>query len=209
MQEDGSGVPLSSYIRSTNLEIKAFPHPKAAGDNDAVPLMLYVPPAAGNATKKSGDIYELQTVQLRRNGSWFSNQRVSSSSVFFMTSKIDPRFLCLPFLQKSRDKFSPLDQIIGHTKDCERLPIAHASEWKMDEICDIKDLGDDAIFYRYNEEKTLAWLKAKVARTAITLAKQKALRGKRVNRLMASNFNVGTQSTKLKYSETTSEGMLR
>ena len=47
-----------------------------------------------------------------------------------------------------------------------RRRMSSSARWRMDEIADVKDLGDDLILFRYNEIKTLNWLRAKVTRTA-------------------------------------------
>jgi hypothetical protein len=76
-----------------------------------------------------GDICELQVVEPNTHGSWFINQRISSDGKFYLVSKIDPRFLCLPYLEKSGTKYSPLDQIITRTEGCDRIPIEKALTW--------------------------------------------------------------------------------
>ena len=100
-------------------------------------------------------------------GSWFINERVSSDSHFYLATRVDPRLLCLPFLEKNASKYSPLDQIVVYSDKLDddgisdRIPLTNSNEWKLDEMCDMKDLGD-MLLYRYNEGKTLEWLKNKV-----------------------------------------------
>eukprot|EP01036_Dinobryon_divergens_P045504 gene45504-60803_t len=77
---------------------------------------------------------EIQSVQPRRHGSWFIDQRISSEGSLYLASKFDPRFLILPYLEKESSRFCPLDQIIGP-----KIPITGASSWKLEEICDVND----------------------------------------------------------------------
>lgn len=175
------------YMLGTNLEVKPFPHPKRT-DSGAQTLMLYLP-VSGSL---GGDIFELQSIQPRRHGSWFINQRVSSSPTFYMASKIDPRLLCLPFLESSNGKYSPLDQIVCYKDGCARIPLFLSNKWKMEEMCDVNDkLGDDMILYRHNEQKALSWLKSKVTRAAVVLASQRCKSAKRNNLTFVQNFNAG------------------
>ena len=186
-------APSSSmrYMIGTNVEVKPFPHPKRT-DSGAQVLMLYVPVAG----EQDGDIFELQSIQPRRHGSWFINQRVSSSPVIYVASKIDPRLLCLPFLESSSGKYSPLDQIVVPRDGCARMPLARSNTWKMEEMCDVNDkLGDDMILYRYNQDKALAWLKAKVTRTAAVLCKQRNIKATRNNLTFVNNFKASSSSS--------------
>jgi len=136
-------------------------------------------------------IYELQSVQPRKYGSWFLDQRISSDSTYLMASKFDPKFLLLPFLEKST-RYSPLDQIVTYVEGCDRIPLQFHAEWGLGDVCDINDqLGDDMILYRLNADKTLAWLCTKVNNTAHFFCK------KRMKALatQVSTFNVGAQSS--------------
>ena len=91
-------------------------------------------------------------------------------------------------------KFSPLNQIITTSGETSRIPLELCKNWKMEEICDINDtFGDDIIFYRYNEEKTMNWLKNKVSKTAITLANQRRKQSAARNTSFASQFNSSAQ----------------
>jgi hypothetical protein len=96
-------------------------------------------------------------------------------------------------------KFSPLNQIVTTSDETSRIPLEACKNWKMEEICDINDsFGDDIIFYRYNEEKTINWLKNKVNKTAITLANQRCKRSAAQNTSFASQFNSTAQAINTK-----------
>jgi len=92
-----------------------------------------------------------------------------------------------------------LNQIITTADETSRLPLEACKNWKMEEICDINDtFGDDIIFYRYNEEKTMNWLKNKVNKTSIILASQRCKRSAARNTSFASQFNSSAQATSSK-----------
>ena len=166
------------YQTPDNLLFVNLPHPKAG--NDVVFVIV------------DGNIMELQSVQPRRHGSWFIDQRISSDNFLYLASKIDPRFLILPFLEKDPLRFRPLDQIV-----LSKIPLTGSQDWKLDEICDVNDKhGDDMIFFRINELKTLKWLKLKVEKTAVILSLQRARRIKNSNICSSSTFDISVQSQK-------------
>ena len=176
-----SGAGLEQKVFTPKeLQLKSFPHPKGHG-------MMII--------DVNEEFYELQAVQPRKYSSWFINQRVCSSQMIYMATKLDPRFLCLPFLEKSAGKFSPLDQIIYLEEKYARFPFKRAGEWKMHEMCDVNDkLGDDMILYRYNENKVVEWLKSKVDKTAGVLMSQRLAKAQSQNQAFVSGFNVSKQS---------------
>jgi len=175
-------------ISAIELVLKSFPHPRGYG-------MMVI--------DLEDKMYELQVTQPRKYSSWFINQRVSSGQDIYMANVFDPRFLCLPFLEKSAGKYSPLDQIVFMDAKYARFPFSRASSWKMGEMCDVNDkLGDDMILYRYNEVKMLEWLGRKVENTAKALMKQRLARASSQNTTFASGFNISKQSTAVATSST-------
>lgn len=70
--------------RTPEMKLKTFLHPKAG-----IPVLYMV---------FEDEIHELQAVTPRNYGSWFVNQRVSSDKQLYLSTKMDPRFLCLPYL---------------------------------------------------------------------------------------------------------------
>lgn len=177
---NGSTVgAIAQEISAKELHLKAFPHPRGYG-------MMII--------DLEDQFYELQSTQPRKYSSWFINQRVSSSQTVYMANIFDPRFLCLPFLEKAGAKYSPLDQIILMDEKYARFPFQRVNSWKMQDICDVNDkLGDDMILYRYNESKVIEWLKQKVGRTSAAFMKQRM--AKMQNTTFASGFNASKQST--------------
>jgi Ydr279p protein family (RNase H2 complex component) wHTH domain len=172
----------TDLLRETSLDLITLPHPKG------IPV-VYI--------QIGGEILELQSVQPKKHGSWFINQVVSSSSNFYTASKLDPRFLCLPFLEKAGTRFCPLDQIIT-TSDivgCSRLPLSNWNKWNLHEVADVKDLGDDLILFRFNESKTMDWLSGKVKRTANHFMKLRLLQSSAQNVAFVSSFQSSGQAT--------------
>ena len=97
---------------------------------------------------------ELQTSSFRRFNCWFINQRISSNGNLSLGTKVDPKFLVLPYIEKAGSaKFSPIDQIVDMTEGCARIPLGNASNWALEKICDVKDLDDMGYFIRYSPEK--------------------------------------------------------
>ena len=163
--------------KSCNMQLISLPDVKNGDDN------IYI---------LQGDkILELQSANPRRFASWFIDQRVSSDSAIYVASRVDVKFLLLPYLEKESSKYRPIDQIVSS-----RFPLEHSSSWKLMDICDINDkLGDDMILYRYNESKTVIWLRAKVDRTAKVLCSQRRRKCLLENQLIVSNFNISAQSS--------------
>ena len=57
----------------------------------------------------------------------------------------------------------PFNQLFLSEKAPESKLIGHCSDLNLKHVCDINDnYGPDSIFYRYNEGKTISWLKLKV-----------------------------------------------
>lgn len=184
LMQGGSKVDVCE-MTTVDLELKLFPHPKGCG-------MLTIVLENG--------FYELQSIQPSRFGSWFINQRVSSNKTMYMASRLDPRFLCLPYFEKSAGKFSPLDQIIFVGDKFARFPFNLAHTWKLYEICDVNDkLGDDMILYRYNEDKVIEWLKQKVQRTSEVLLKQRDLKCRTMNQSFVPGFDASKQQSAKPY----------
>ena len=73
--------------QTPEMKLKTFLHPKAG-----IPVLYVV---------FGDEIHELQAVAPRNYGSWFVNQRVSSDKQLYLSTKMDPRFLCLPYLGQS------------------------------------------------------------------------------------------------------------
>ena len=156
---------------AVNLNFSVLPHPKSAN------IMFLL---------QNEMIYEFQSFEPRTFASWFIDQKVSSSESLYLATRIDPRFLVLPFIMKAL-KYSPIEQLITHTPGCGRIPITTIKSWKMSDMCDVNDKFEDEIYYRYNEEKVLSWLLTKVMRTA------KVLYAKRQQRMQSADNKAFTK----------------
>lgn len=150
------------------------------------------------STKDSSHFLELQSAQLGgKYGSWFINQRVVSSQSIYLATRMDPRFLLLPYLEQGGSRFSPIEQII-HSVDQQqqssgrtaKIPLEKINAWKMEEMSDINDkLGDDMRLYRHNPGKVIEWLRNKVNKVADVLARQRVEKQQSLNK--ASTFVLG------------------
>jgi hypothetical protein len=105
-----------------------------------------------------------------------------------MASPLDPRFLLLPHLEKASKNFVPLEQIVQVTDDFKLPGLKNAINWKLDEVCDVKSLGDDEFYYRFNTLKTLTWLKNKVDKISKIISKQRQAREERLKPCFVNSF---------------------
>lgn len=117
----------------------------------------------------SKSIHEILSFQDTK-GSWFIDNSVQQDGRLLMATVVDPLFLLLPYLLDDKNSkkhmFMQLDQIITDSDfpQCNRIVqiLDHSTTCQ---VCDSKG-NEDFKVYRYNEEKTLSWLKEKVERTA-------------------------------------------
>ena len=152
---------------------------------------------------------ELQTSQFRKFNTWFINQKVISNNNLTLATKFDPKFLLLPFLEKYSSKFSPLDQILTDVEGCSRIPLSNFKNWQLDLCCDIKDLGDDLILYRYSADKTLNWLNSKVIAVTNMIAKNVYEKSKVNSGAIANSFNIRLQASETKASDQNCNGIFK
>lgn len=144
------------------------------------------------------NIYELQKTQIAKYASWFLDQRVLSNKQMLMGTPIDPRFILLPYFEVAGSRYSPLEQIVHSSNittpsNVKVLPLQHWRQWKMDEVFDVNDkLGDDMIVFRYNKDKTLAWLQRKVEKVSKVLALQRKRVQQTAQPLFAESFRSGS-----------------
>lgn len=164
----------SLTLLPTDLELILVPHPKYESS-----LCICW----------ENQFYELQSCSLQKYTTWFIEQRISSSQFLYLATIVDPKFIILPYLEKSNGKFSPLDQIIPQLQNAKLPNLSLASQWNMNSICDINDsFGDDCIFYRYNTEKALNWLKSKVQKISKIILHQRILKEERQQPSFVTSF---------------------
>lgn len=118
--------------------------------------------------KTNGSVLEL--VQFNeKHRSWFLDETVSSNGKIYMTSKIDPLFIFLQYLEREcKTRAQPLDQIL------EGSSVIFIEVLKMEQLKLVADQkgSDDLKAFMFNEEKTLKWLKKKFALIKDTLRDQ-------------------------------------
>ncbi|CAG9839716.1 unnamed protein product [Diabrotica balteata] len=105
--------------------------------------------------------------------SWFIDETVKSDGKMHLSTPIDPIFLVLPYLKRyCTVQAKPLDQLLRDEEFPETERLLKSSGLKyLNLIADKK--GDEELnAFKYNEEKTLIWLKKKTERVAEIL-KQK------------------------------------
>ncbi|XP_043105313.1 ribonuclease H2 subunit B isoform X2 [Puntigrus tetrazona] len=106
--------------------------------------------------------------------SWFIGQTVQRDGRLLYVTPIDPLFLLLPYISSTatEGKFQPAKQMIMDEDypGCTRLLRCKQGLDCLHHVADEKEVGDLKV-HRYNQEKTLEWLKKKVQRTIITLKK--------------------------------------
>ena len=151
---------------------------KEENDNQSTENSFKIISLKNPATKKSAkymirsepkEIYELMCFSdpLR---SWFINESVCSNGKIYVPTKIDPLFLIIPHFEKNcSDKAIPIDHVFDDDAHC--LQDFVTSE-DLELISDEKKAGKICA-YKYSEEKTLNWLKAKCLKLEQNLMKQK------------------------------------
>ncbi|KAK4879649.1 hypothetical protein RN001_007795 [Aquatica leii] len=106
--------------------------------------------------------------------SWFIEESVKSDGKMHLSTPIDPIFLVLPYLRKHcNSQAIPLDQLLRDDEFPQMERLLKCSGLKyLTMVADRK--GDEEInAYKYNEEKTLAWLQKKTERVAEILKQKK------------------------------------
>ena len=112
-------------------------------------------------------IYELQTSypmlgEETGYASWFVGDTIISDGSLVIATPIDPLFLAISLLSTNK-RMRPFNQLFLSEKAPESKRIGHCSDLNLKHVCDVNDdYGPDSIFYRYNEDKTISWLKLKI-----------------------------------------------
>lgn len=139
-----------------------------------------------------GKLYELQSCSLQKYTTFFIDQRISSSSYLYLATNIDPRFILLPYFERSKDKFSPLEQIVPTDANLREIISRPAFQSQLDQICDVNTaFGEDLPFYRYNKDKMITWLRNKVSKLGKILQRQRLEKEERQNPSFVTSFNSG------------------
>lgn len=105
-----------------------------------------------------GSIYELLQFN-EKNRSWFIGDTVCSDGKIYISTPIDPLFIFLQYLEEScKERAEPLTQIMDGSLESFFSSALKISQMRM--IADQKG-PDDLKAFKYNEDKTLKWLKKK------------------------------------------------
>ncbi|XP_053564353.1 ribonuclease H2 subunit B [Bombina bombina] len=105
--------------------------------------------------------------------SWFIGQTVQQDGRLLFVTPMDPLFLILYYLikaDKEQGKFQPVEQVVIDQEfpSCSILLECKQVAQTLQHVTEEKEIGSKK-FYKYNKEKTLAWLKKKVDQTVKVL----------------------------------------
>ncbi|OXU18409.1 hypothetical protein TSAR_003090 [Trichomalopsis sarcophagae] len=132
--------------------------------------------------------------------SWFIDDNVRSDGKMHLSTPIDPIFLILPYLRKSQ-QVMPLEQCLRDEDYPETTRLVKCQNLKLSLVADRK--GDESLqAFKYNEDKTLSWLRKKVERVA-EIVRQKGIHVSQgavsANYVKSSKYEGGTEAEYMKY----------
>ncbi|KAJ7072116.1 ribonuclease H2, subunit B [Mycena amicta] len=131
------------------------------------------------------NILEAQSVSPTNARSWFIDQEVVSDGKLLVFTPVDPAFLLIPVLQSvypenSPGMFRPADEIFEDAAtNLEQSSEPSTSIRKEDvlyfasmeccrralkRVCDVKEISDDIVVYRFSREQVVQYLRTKVER---------------------------------------------
>lgn len=118
--------------------------------------------------RSGNSIYELLQFN-EKHRSWFLESTVCSNGKIYMTTKIDPLFIFLQFIEEHcKIKAQPVNQILEGSAGM-FIDVLKHQQMKM--VADQKG-PDDLKAFMFNEEKTMKWLKKKILSVQNSLRKQ-------------------------------------
>ncbi len=175
---------------------------QASGENlshELTMIQVYHPRQDSTILFMNGSkFFEVQKTQVAKYASWFVGQRVIPNKDVMMAAPFDPRFILLPYFEKAGSRYSPIDQIVHSSTlntpaNVKIPPLEHWKQWRLEEVFDVNDkLGDDMIVFRFNKDKTMAWLQNKVEKVAKVLAIQRKRAQQQAQPLFAASFRSGS-----------------
>ncbi|XP_016935097.2 ribonuclease H2 subunit B [Drosophila suzukii] len=142
------------------------------GDDGRLRLERFFHPGQGKealfVTHPDGQMMELlEYAEPRR--SWLVNSEVCSNGRIYMTTPVDPTLLALHHLRKHcAQRAMSLDNIAVEEASTSRLLNEILDPESLKCVSDVKSSGDQR-FYKYNQERTLAWLALKTRQVASML----------------------------------------
>lgn len=120
-------------------------------------ISIQLPRKTSMFIKSSDGIYELLQFN-EKHRSWFLDNTVCSNGKIYITSKIDPLFIFIQYLEEHcKTRAQPLDQIMPDSADI------FINTLKLEQMKMVSDQKGPAFLkaFLFNEEKTLKWLKKK------------------------------------------------
>ncbi|XP_017055821.1 ribonuclease H2 subunit B [Drosophila ficusphila] len=171
-------------------------------DDNRLRLERFFHPGQGKdamfVTRPDGQMMELlEYAEPRR--SWLVNSEVCSNGRIYMTSPTDPTLLALHHLRKHcGQRAMSLDNIAVEEANTSRLLTEFLNSDSLKCVADVKSIGDQK-FYKYNQERTLAWLALKTRQVAAVLKEKQIHCG---HSAQSQNF---VRSEKLETENTTNE----
>ncbi|KAI0051890.1 hypothetical protein FA95DRAFT_1675650 [Auriscalpium vulgare] len=181
INEADNDIPPSNFLR--------LPHPRTGIPSLFLPYRLS--PEAKLKVKDCWGVLEVQSVAPPNPRSWlFTEGEVVADGKLLVMTPIDVSLLLLPILQALKPtkdatpRFQPLDDLFDEVIPnlCSASPVEPSSEISQQDIrtlarldcvassmrrvCEVKDLTPEIAVFRYSEEKTTEYLRAKVARLA-------------------------------------------
>ncbi|KAJ7595035.1 ribonuclease H2, subunit B [Mycena floridula] len=168
---------LQSLSQNINGRFLRLPHPRTG-----LPA-LFVPHG-------SDQILEVQAVDPVNPRSWFIGQNVVADGKLVVFTRIDPAFLLIPILQAlapangSPGNFRQADEMLEDAAkkivqqsetdpstqltlhDITKFTLLDCSVKALGRICDVKEITDDIVVYRFSQSKAVEYLRRKVERLA-------------------------------------------
>ncbi|CAO3589748.1 unnamed protein product [Absidia cylindrospora] len=120
-------------------------------------------------------IFELSKVAEGRKACWLIDNSVYKDGALHFITPIDPLFIVLPIVagigrkaqEEGKSLYRTLDDIFTleqgiPSEDIQRMIDTTAFSEQLAHLCDTQEIAPGMLVYRYNEEKSLGWLKQKV-----------------------------------------------
>ncbi|KAH8828238.1 ribonuclease H2, subunit B [Flagelloscypha sp. PMI_526] len=148
-----------------------LPHPRTG-----LPA-LFLPKTADSPDGRDS-ILELHSISPDEPRSWFMGDNIFSDGSLLMLTRIDPVFLLIPIILSVQPKDSPLpfrpyDDLFeeadaklnsGCNLDIIALSRLSCVQHAMQYLCDVQDVTEDLVAYRYSQTRLLDYAQKKVAR---------------------------------------------
>ncbi|XP_039600819.1 ribonuclease H2 subunit B isoform X1 [Polypterus senegalus] len=166
--------PLSSKKRDRIGKESAINVPKRTS-NEPIFLSLRHPKTDNVSlyllSNEASEVFEVKAFNERYH-SWFIGQSVQHDGRLLFLTRMDPVFLLLPYFSKfgKEGKFQPVEQVVVDEAfpGCIQLLKCSQTLQCLSHVTEKKEVGSQ-LFYRYNKDKTLTWLKKKVDNTVKAL----------------------------------------